>query len=42
MREQHRQQQQSLTLGGSSLDNDVHGGLVTVLHAPYTEELPVA
>jgi hypothetical protein len=44
MREQTLIQQQSLSLGGSPLDDDEGadaGGLVTVLHAPYAEQLPV-
>jgi hypothetical protein len=43
MPEQRRTQQQIRSLGGSSFDHDDEGGggLVTVLHAPYAEELPV-
>jgi hypothetical protein len=43
MSEQRRTHQQFLSFGGSSLDDDADtsGGLVTVLHAPYAEQLPV-
>ncbi len=44
MQERKRTRQQSLELGGSFFDNqeeEESGGLVTVLHAPYTEQLPV-
>jgi hypothetical protein len=41
--EQRQQQQQQRLSFGTSLDDvdDGTGGLVTVLHAPYSEELPV-
>lgn len=44
MSEQQRMRQQFLSFGGSSPDDDdvtASGGLVTVLHAPYAEQLPV-
>jgi hypothetical protein len=39
---QRLNQEQILSIGGSSIgDDEGGGGLVTVLHAPYAEELPV-
>jgi hypothetical protein len=42
-RQQPRPAEQSLSPGGSGYfeEDDAAGGLVTVLHAPYTEQLPV-
>ncbi len=43
MQERLRNQQQALAIGGPSFEeDDATGGMVTVLHAPYTEQLPVA
>jgi len=42
MQERNRKQQQTLAIGGPSIDeDDASGGLVTVIHAPYSERLPV-
>lgn len=44
MAEKQRTGQQILSFGGSPFDDDdddVSGGLVTVLHAPFAEDLPV-
>jgi hypothetical protein len=44
MQERNLIRQQNLSLGGSLFDEEADeagGGLVTVLHAPYAEQLPV-